>query len=194
MSIWDSRIIGLSGGIKVGPLSALLIHLVIHFENIPLRHKLNYNQKVSREGWERLEWEERQHLDESRWKVLPFVWLTSRSVLFEISKKPFAVNFILVVISCKENLSACLNKARSLQKSLVRLCSGKAMPLYSLVAQLQEWKIPIKEIKGCKQSSSAAEKEKSSLRVRINIETSVYCYTRTRSMLKNDWITLMYTQ
>jgi hypothetical protein len=41
------------------------------------------------------------------------------------------------------------------------LCSEKAMALYSLVAQLQEWKIPIKEIKGWKQSSIAAESEKS---------------------------------
>lgn len=60
-------------------------------------------------------------------------YFTSRRVLFEISKKPSAVNCIFVVINCSE----CLNMA--LLKSLLdsRLRAGE-MLLYSLQAEVHE--------------------------------------------------------
>lgn len=62
---------------------------------------------------------------------------TSRSVLFVISKTPFAVKCIFVVISCREKLSKCLKEAPS-RLAHESLCRARAIFLYSLVAEQHE--------------------------------------------------------
>lgn len=86
--------------------------------------------------------------------------LTSRRVLLEISKKPFAVNCIFVVSNCNVKLWKYFAEASSLKSLLDNLCRAREMFLYSLHAVLQEMKTPIKEITGCTQRTKDAMRRK----------------------------------
>lgn len=133
-------------------LRILLVHLVLHLRDVPFWHELNDDEEISWYRWKHLRKESTWDLKNS---IHDFAVLTSRSVVFDISKKPFAVNFIFVVINCEEKFSSCVNKAW-----LYNLCKRSEMVLYSLEAALQEQKIPINEIKGGRQRMKAAERKK----------------------------------
>lgn len=94
-------------------------------------------------------------MNPSKTQIEVLVVVTSQSVAFEISKKPFAENLIFVIINCYEKLSSCFNN----NELLDNLCKYKEMVLYSLEAELQEQKIPISDVKGGRHNMTAAEKK-----------------------------------
>lgn len=116
-------------------LGILGVHFVFCLEDVPTRHKLDHNQKVSCDCWQNLKESRKSRPQDSIWD---FIISTPRSVPFEMSKKRFAVNWSLVVISCNEKLSSC-SKYKGLQLLLWldSWCRADEIFLYSLKAELR---------------------------------------------------------
>jgi hypothetical protein len=85
--------------------------------------------------------------------------LTSFSVSFAITKNPFAVNFIFVVINCMLKHRNCSINATQFDAEPLHdsLCNSRGIFSYSFTARMQEQKTPISDVSGCMHRRQAAD-------------------------------------